>query len=189
MSGRDAAKTTFFRRPVSQRLSFLQIFCTQRSKVGTLNMIFVNFQPFGDFRIELQRKLQKVWPSLPELPYVFCMYLCVYVCMYVCTRTTAHVIILEFCTRCLCCTQQLFAVWQTDVRQNKHCSIMRDFRLSPRRSTDLSSAGLLFDAGWFVTKPRCTTTHQSEDLTAVQNSCRLIVRHNSLKNVGSWHGF
>jgi hypothetical protein len=46
MSGRDAAETTFCGRPVSERLSLLQIFCTLLSKVETLNIISVNFQPF-----------------------------------------------------------------------------------------------------------------------------------------------
>jgi hypothetical protein len=49
MSGRDAAGTTLFRCPVSQRLSLLQIYCTQLSKVETLDIICVNFQPFWRF--------------------------------------------------------------------------------------------------------------------------------------------
>ena len=46
MSGRDPSKTTSFRRPVFQRLSFLQIFCIQISKVETLNTAYVNLQLF-----------------------------------------------------------------------------------------------------------------------------------------------
>jgi hypothetical protein len=48
-SGRDATKTSPIRRPVSRRLSFLQIFCIQLSKVETLNIIPLNFQPFERF--------------------------------------------------------------------------------------------------------------------------------------------
>jgi hypothetical protein len=61
VSIRVSAETTFIRRPLSQRLSLLQIFCTQLSKVETLNVLSLNFQPYDDFRIELQRMLQTVW--------------------------------------------------------------------------------------------------------------------------------
>jgi hypothetical protein len=66
MPGRDSAKTTFIRRPVSQRLSLMQIFCTQLSEVETLTTL--NFQPFDNFRFELQRKLQKVWRLSQNYP-------------------------------------------------------------------------------------------------------------------------
>jgi hypothetical protein len=45
MSARDAEKTTF-RRPVFRKLSFLQIFCIQLSKVETLNIVSLKIQLF-----------------------------------------------------------------------------------------------------------------------------------------------
>jgi hypothetical protein len=84
-----------------------------------------------------------------------------HVCTYVCTRTTAHVIILEFYTPCLCCAQHHIAAWQ-----NKHCTIMRDFRLSQRRTTGLRSAGLLCDAGLL---PNSAAQQRSRAKTSLQS--------------------
>jgi hypothetical protein len=46
ISARNATKTTFFRRPVCWRLSFLQIFCVLLSKVDASNITSLNFQLF-----------------------------------------------------------------------------------------------------------------------------------------------
>jgi hypothetical protein len=67
MTGRDATETTFFRRSVSQRLSRLQIFCTQLSKVETLNMS-LNFRPFWRFSDWVTTKVAKILKSLQKLP-------------------------------------------------------------------------------------------------------------------------
>ena len=45
MSGREAAKTTFFRLPVPWRFSFLQLFCISLSKVETFKY---NISKFSD---------------------------------------------------------------------------------------------------------------------------------------------
>jgi hypothetical protein len=47
--GETPQRQLFFRRPVCQRLSLLQIFCTQLSKVETVNIISLNIQPFWPF--------------------------------------------------------------------------------------------------------------------------------------------
>lgn len=64
-SGRDATKTSLICRPVSRRLSFLQIVCILLSKVETLNIIPLNFQPFERFSDWDTAKVAKNVASLP----------------------------------------------------------------------------------------------------------------------------
>jgi hypothetical protein len=69
MSLRDAVKTTFH-RPVFRKLSFLQIFCAELSKVETFNVTSLKFQLFLQFSNLLTLKVAKSAASLPELPYI-----------------------------------------------------------------------------------------------------------------------